>query len=63
METFLQETLIPAPGLEAGGQRAERQWRQRALHSIVLYDSLKPEGREPKGNGDVPLVTSPVVNT
>ncbi len=38
---------------EAGGQRAERQWRPSALGELLNSWQSKPEGREPKGNGDM----------
>ncbi len=41
------------PFQEAGGQRAERQWRLGATSvRVKMSYQKKPEGREPKGNGD-----------
>ena len=38
--------------VEAGAQRAERQWRHQAAPRGQGVDEKKPERREPKGNGD-----------
>ncbi len=53
METLLSFSRLTLSSLEAGGQRAERQWRPEPIKCKMISSSSKPEGREPKGNGDI----------
>ena len=52
METAVVIPDAIKPEVEAGGQRAERQWRPYAVTARREYDRRKPGDREPKGNGD-----------